>query len=170
MSPQATWSFPGLKKPCQAPKSIGPFKWWHPQWVKIFDSTHQWHELLSWAFINRSKIPLKLFNFCLVVLRFNWWQRHCLPLTNVAVSRKCLTHRFSHTYQAILLLFFTGLEGNFYSRVGLSCSTWPSPIYCLLLLATQFSFGKLLHPCSLSMQIIRRDMIPLYGFRNQLIT
>lgn len=148
MSPQATWSLPGSKKPCQNLKSIGPFKWWHPQWVKIFDFTHQWHELLSCAFIDRSNIPLKLFNFCLVVSGFNWWQRHCLPLNNdvVAISRKCLTQRPSQICQAILLAAFTGLEGYFNSTVGLSCSAWPSSRPHLLLPETQFFSEKLLHP------------------------
>lgn len=148
MSPQATWSFPGSKKPCQNLKSIGPFKWWHSQWVKIFDSTHQQHELLSWAFINRSKIPLKLFNFCLVVLGFNWWQRHRLPLSNdvVAISRKCLTHRPFQICQVILLAAFMGLEVFFDSIAGLSCSARPSCISHLLLPATQFYFEKLFTP------------------------
>lgn len=141
MSPQATWSFPGSMKPCRNLKSMGPFKWWHPQWVKIFDSTHQQHELLSWAFINRSRIPLKLFNFCWVVLGFNWWQRHRLPLSNdvVAISRKCLIHRTFHICQVILLAAFMGLEVYFDSIAGLSCSARPSSISHLLLPATQFS-------------------------------
>ena len=148
MSPQATWSFPGSKKPFKNLKSIGPFKWWHPQWVKIFDSTHQQHEQLSWAFINRSKIPLKLFNFCLVVLGFNWWQRHRLPLSNdaVAVSRKCLTHRPFQICPVTLLAAVMGLEVHFDSTARLPGSARPSSMSHLLLPATQLSFEKLSTP------------------------
>lgn len=129
MSPWATWSIPGSKKPCQNPKSIGPFTWWHPQWVKIFDSAHQWHELLSWTFINRSKIPLKLLNFCLEVLGFNWCRRHWLPLTMLQQSVESLIYRPSQICQAILLAAFMGLAGYIYSIVGLySCSACPSSI------------------------------------------
>lgn len=115
-SPQATWKLLGLKKPCQNSKSIVPFKWWHPQWEKILDFMHQWHELQALDYINRLKISLKLFNFCLVVLGFIWCQRQGLPLNNDtgAISIKCLIHwpaRLPRQVRAVLLSLFPGLTG-----------------------------------------------------------
>lgn len=115
-SPQATWKLLGLKKPCQNSKSIVPFKWWHPQWEKILDFMHQWHELQALDYINRLKISLKLFNFCLVVLGFIWCQRQGLPLNNDtgAISIKCLIHwpaGLPRQVKAVLLSLFPGLTG-----------------------------------------------------------
>lgn len=140
------WKLPGSKKPCQNPKSIGSFKWWHPQWGKIFDSTHQWHELLSWAFINRSKIPLKLFNFCLAALGFKWRQRHCLPLNNDGVqSVENVLHIgfpiYARQFYWLHLLAWQPTFTLLVFVVPLAHWLWPH----LLFPAAQLSPGKLLH-------------------------
>lgn len=124
------------KNSCQNQKSIGSFKWWHPQSVKILDSTHQWHELPFWAFINRSKIPLKFFKFLFSGIRIE-----LMPKTLPATKQWCGSQQEMSYTQA-----FPDMPGNCTDCIYCFCLQfllYRFPLLCLSIIhASNFFYQQ----------------------------